>query len=147
MNLGRVISTGRSEVEQRGIDSKDGFVEVYVSWGFELVAIPAGAYRVTLRNHCIRIKIAGPILDGWGGTLRGSVLCRVFIGTPSDLGEPRASAISWPYRANLAASTPNLFGPNSFQRLEQSTHSVGHVFVWSDYREEVSEPWRRLTDF
>lgn len=39
----------------------------------------------------------------------------------------------------LAASAPNPFGPNSFQRHKQSTHRVGHVFARSDYRKQVNE--------
>ncbi len=79
--------------------------------------------------------------------LRGSGRCGVFIGVCSALDESHPSTVNWAVSGRLAASTPNLFGANPFQCLEQSTYSVGYVFVWSDHREEVSEPWRRLTDF
>lgn len=65
---------------------------------------------------------------------------------PSTLGEFGADC-QLALRVNSAASTPNLFGPNSFQCLEQSTHSSGHVSVWSNHRQEVSEPRRGLADF
>jgi len=39
-----------------------------------------------------------------------------------------------------------LLRPNSSQRFKQSTHCVRHVFVWSNQREKVSQPWRGLAN-
>ena len=46
----------------------------------------------------------------------------------------------------LAASAPNCFGPSESQRHKQSTHRLGHAFVWSDQRKKVSQPWRGLAN-
>jgi hypothetical protein len=50
------------------------------------------------------------------------------------------------YVGESAASAPNHFGPSAFQRHEQSTHCIRHVFVGSNQREKVSQPWRGLAN-
>lgn len=50
------------------------------------------------------------------------------------------------YVGESAASTPNRFGPNASQRYKQSTHCGWHVFVWSNHREKVSQPWWGLAN-
>jgi hypothetical protein len=50
------------------------------------------------------------------------------------------------YVGQSAASTPNRFGPSAFQRYKQSTHCVRHVFVWSNQREKVGQPWSGLAN-
>jgi hypothetical protein len=45
-----------------------------------------------------------------------------------------------------AASPPNRLGPNPSQRDKQSTHCGWHVFVRSNQREKVSQPWRGLAN-
>ena len=48
--------------------------------------------------------------------------------------------------SHSAASAPNHFGPSASQRDKQSTHCVRHIFVRSNQRQKVSQPWSGLAN-